>query len=221
MKLKLNLSINTIKPKRKSAKGNKPVGVTISLNDLTISVRPKRWKDEDGKGIDWNNKRGELYTQKFFRLPFNYCVDTHKREKTYAEAVNTLLDIDWVLDEFDVSFNELAISSMKYHMDYAVTDCTPERRAKYENMIERLTRQAYPITDAELDALEGVNKVDLDTLNDDDFWEAITNPERTPEQAALVEDYSARKEQHNNAQWERIKAARIEFVSDILPGLWS
>ncbi|MGY1946599.1 hypothetical protein [Nocardia asiatica] len=159
-------------------------------------------------GPRWGHERGRC-REHVFRMPlFKWNVKFHGRGKSYRELVGFDLPIDWILDEFDSSFNRLAIASMRYHMDYSVTSCRREMCAKFEDLIERLSERKPRVADtpeksAILDAywhkygLDGVNRAD-------------------PEIDAIHDDFWARE----NAYHERIRQARHDFI-DILPHLWS
>lgn len=129
---------------------------------------------------------------------------------SYLDLVNGpkyLRSIDWILDEFDSSFNALAIASLRYHLDWSVC-CNEDRREKYEDIIARLTERQPTFTDEELAILHPPGSTWKDDLR-------LIN-ESIPERDAVYKAYWQRQEEYD----QRLAQARHDFV-DIMPYLWS
>ncbi len=202
-----------IKPER--------VGVKVWLGNYRFELRrraehevPKEyWEGESRHG--WQVERDGLYETSYLPLG-RWCVDGFHNLKTYAEAVGVdNLHLDWILDEFDSSFNELAAGSLKYHMDYAVTYCSPEQRAEYQDLVDRLLEPHPSFTDEEMSILypperEGESMF----VEGDDGTLTLRSP--GPEEKQVYQAHRSRE----NAWNERINKARHDFV-EIMPGLWS
>ena len=125
-----------------------------------------------------------------------------------------LRNIDWILDEFDDSFNALATASLRYHLDFSVCDNSAQRE-QYEDIIERLNEPAPEFTDEELSVLHppGWSIMDDFEPNDDGTF---TLRESTPGQKKIYQRHWERED-----EWrQRIDKARHDFV-DIIWGLWS
>lgn len=140
---------------------------------------------------------------------------TTEPSQSYAEKVGFALPIDWILDEFDASFNALAIASMRLHMDHPIYPCPDERRARFEALIERLGEPRPTFTEDELAILHPPGWK----------WEDDFEPlpgggsrmrESTPERQAVYDAQSERDDAH----FARIQQARKDFI-DVLPHLWS
>lgn len=172
-------------------------------------------------GVD---KFGEQYRTGFsrgrcqerqLRIPLSkhWQVIVDGRGKSYLELVDGpkyLTNTDWILDEFDSSFNDLAIASLRYHMDHAVTYCNDERRKQYQDLVDRLAERRPRFTAAEMDVLHPPGEEfdierELQRISEDD-----------PVRDAI---YAAQREREN-AYHDRIRQARHDFI-DVLPGLWS
>lgn len=150
-------------------------------------------------GHGWKNER-DIYKHALLRLPFKKCLSFEKHLQTYAEAVKFPYSLDWVLDEFDSSFNELAAASLRYHMDYAVTYCSPERREKYEKLIERLLPPPIELPK---------DYVQHDHESFQDFMDCDVCEIQSEKINALQDE---RK--------KKVEAARRDFL-DVVPELWS
>lgn len=202
-----------IKPKR--------VGIKAWFGNYRIELRKRAeheipkdyWEGENRHG--WRKERDGLYETAYLPLG-KWCIDGYHSLKTYAEAVGVDgLHLDWILDEFDSSFNELAAGSLKYHMDYAVTYCSPEQRAEYQDLIDRLSERSPGFTEEELAVLHPVGWSFEDDFEQLPEGGARMKPPRDEEKTAY-EAYWAREE-----EWcKRRDQARHDFV-DIMPGLWS
>ena len=160
------------------------------------------------RGSRWGHSRGRL-TEHVWQMPlWRWDVTVHGRGKSYRELTGfPKYSIDWILDEFDSSFNDLAVASLRYHLGFSVCD-NEDRRPKYEDLIERLTEPRPRFTEEELAILRTGRTIEeeLDALN-----------ERTPpDRSAVYDAYRARED----AYLERIRQARHDFV-DIMPELWS
>lgn len=124
-----------------------------------------------------------------------------------------MADLDWVLGEFDASFNELAIASLRYHLDYSYAD-NEIHRMRFESLIDRLSEP-----EPTYDELEGF--VDDGTGGFRDVVDPETGASRFAyEPSAHVREYAERFEQAHAEHQRRITAARHEFV-DVIPLLWS
>jgi hypothetical protein len=90
----------------------------------------------------WDFSRGRVQ-ERIIRVPLTktHTLELNSRGKSYLDLVGApefLKSMDWIVDEFDASFNALATASLRYHMDHAVTYCSDERRAEYQDIIDRL-----------------------------------------------------------------------------------
>lgn len=136
--------------------------------------------------------------------------------KTYVELTGCPdYSLDWIIDEFDSSFNDLAIASLKYHQTYSVCYCSPERFAKYQDLIDRLSEPGPEFTDEEIATLEPPGwtfEDDLEPLP----GEGSLLKESGPEKRAVYSAFRQREDEHHH----RIQQARHDFV-DIMPELWS
>lgn len=189
-------------------------GFKFSVGYYTFTFR-KRYEHEILAGESrrwWRSERGGLYDTLYFPVG-GWCLDGFRGRLSYAEAVGFKQSLDWVIDEFDASFNDLAVASMRYHMDWSVCYCDDERRAKYESMIARLSEPAPDTTPEEHAAIETWDMFSGE-MNEDG---SRTVPPCPPEAGSAFDSWQERLDAHK----DRISAARIEFVRDILPGLWS
>lgn len=171
---------------------------------------------EGTNGSRWGHDRGRL-TEHVWSIPlWRWDIEIHGRGKNYRELTGLPpMSIDWILDEFDASFNDLAIASLRYHMDYSVCECPDERRAKYEDLIARLSERCPRFTNEELAILQPPGW----TIEDE--FEAMDNGnylwrQSTPEAKAIYAAHDARED----AWHARMQQARHDFV-DIMPHLWS
>lgn len=187
-------------------------GVAVTIGRRRIEMRRRHRGDRPA----WNrSERGGLYRRSL--LPIGpiavaYC----RRFLTYGEAVGapprfTDAAFDWVIDEFDDSFNDLAIASLRYHQDWAVTSCSDERRARYQDLIDRLSEPSPDFTDEERAVFAAAG----DRLVRVDGRRSTLRPPTDREQAA----YAAQRER--TAAWEqRMVEAQRDFIG-IMRELWS
>lgn len=203
-----------IKPKR--------VGVKAWFNGFNVEFRKRReyeiskdsWEGESRHGFI--EERGGLYETAYLPLG-SWCVDVYHNLKSYAEAVGVRnLHLDWILDEFDASFNELASGSLRYHMDYAVTYCSDEQRARYQGLIDRLSEPHVSFTEEEMAVLSPPGSTIEDDFEvSDDGGLLKTKPASDAEKAI----YKASRVRE--VEWrKRRDEARHDFVK-IMPELWS
>lgn len=113
----------------------------------------------------------------------------------------------WVIDEFDSSFNTLAMASLRYHMDHAVTVCKGVRREEYQSMLDEfqelhdrevMTREHIEHYASHRKGLIEMLRIDCDECR------------------RHYEEYSQARDKHE----DDTMAARHKFV-DLMPGLWS
>lgn len=218
MKFRLVVSFGKCDSMRLS--GVKDRGYRIRANSYSAEIRPRHdfEKADSYSGGErlhgWRDVRDGLWQDAFIPLPFGWCVDLSRNRMTYAEAVGCPpLSLDWILGEFDSSFNQLAIGSLKYHMDWSVCYCDDEQRERYSAMIARLSEpepDTTPDEDAAIDT--------WDFLGGERSEDGTVRVPPCPQDARLAFDsWQERCDAHK----ERIEKARIEFVRDILPELWS
>lgn len=176
---------------------------------LQWSIYVKGWDPSFDDGPRWAYWRGRCLEHSV-RVPvWRWSVEFHSAGKSYRELVGMpKVSLDWIIDEFDHSFNHLAIASMRYHMDYAVTHCPPDRRALFQGLIDRLSESrpriaTTPQDRAVLDAHWDKHGLDGVTISD-------------PEVDAIHDDFWSRQDAYH----ERIQQARRDFI-DVLPHLWS
>lgn len=188
------------------------LGVAVTIGRRRIEMRRRH----RGEGPAWNrSERGRLYRRSL--LPIGpIAVVYYRRCLTYGEAVGapprfTDAAFDWVIDEFDDSFNDLAIASLRYHQDWAVTFCDDERRARYQDLIDRLSEPSPDFTDDEWAVITAAGDRLVRVDGQRRMLRPLTDPER--------QVYAERRER--TAAWEqRMSQARRDFVG-IMPELWS
>lgn len=153
-----------------------------------------------------------------FRLPISgrWRLNFETAGRSYLQLVGApeyLRNTDWVIDEFDSSFNDLAIASLRYHLDFSI--CANSRnREKYEDIIARLSESRPEFTDEERAILYPDGWTFEDEFEDKDG--RLIMKQSTPEQSAVYRTYDQRE-----LEWiERVDRARHDFV-DIMRGLWS
>lgn len=162
----------------------------------------------------WWYGRGRL-EERTIRFPVGkkLSVEIRGKGKSYLELVDGpkyLKNTNWILDEFDSSFNDLAISSLKYHMHHSVARCAdPE---KFQGLIDRLSEE-QPDMPHELMEFYLQDRITKKVGENFVRWET---PETTPRIDQLREEYRQSELDYD----ERINKARHDFI-DILPWLWS
>ncbi|QBP33280.1 hypothetical protein SEA_BRUTONGASTER_63 [Gordonia phage BrutonGaster] len=207
MKLEITLGCGLTRP---DSVGKSPAdGIYIEVGSYHFELRRQRrhelksdhWEGEARHW--WQSERQGIYDTLF--LPIGrLCVDGFRSRQSYAEYCGVpYLSVDWILDEFDSSFNDLAVASLKYHLELSVA-CNEHNRDRYEDLMKRLTEEEPTFTKEESDlvfAKEG----------------GFFTPEAdTPAGRSVFADYRDREK----AYLERIRQARHDFV-DIMPELWS
>lgn len=138
----------------------------------------------------------------------------YPRRPTNRRLVGFNLPIDWIIDEFDASFNQLACASLRYHLDHSVAD-NDEHREEWEALITRLSEPEPEFTDAEMAVLEPPGwtfEDDFEPLPDGRYLLRKSSPERL----AAYEAHRLRDVAYD----ERIQQARHDFIN-VLPKLWS
>ena len=145
------------------------------------------------------------------RIPLTKSWQVHlsTQGKDYLTLVGGpkyLRNINWILDEFDYSFNDLAIASLKYHLDWSVCD-NSNRRQEYEDIIARLNEPQPKMFDPGEEHLRG----QLHALS---FDKAVNE---TPDEIAKIFD---RWHARERAWMDRVDEARHDFV-DVIRELWS
>ena len=187
-------------------------GVAVTIGCRRIELRRHR----SGDALLWNrSERGGLYRRSL--LPIGpIAVVYYRRCLTYGEAVGapprfTDAAFDWVIDEFDDSFNDLAVASLRYHQDWAITLCDGERRARYQDLIDRLSEASPAFTDEERAVLAASG----DRLVRVGGRRSMLRPPTDRERAV----YAAQRVRA--AEWEqRMVEARRDFVG-VMRELWS
>lgn len=163
----------------------------------------------EGVGFSRLNGRWEAW----FPVPFAGACILSIRRKTNLQMVDApkyLKDVNWIIDEFDSSFNDLAVASLRWHLTQGRYIVQPGDRAKYQDIIDRLTEPEPEFTDDEL-AVLGDFRDDFEPAGD---GYSRFNPSQ--EKRGIYDAYKVRED----AYLERIRQARHDFI-DILPGLWS
>ncbi|AMS02613.1 hypothetical protein BJD55_gp153 [Gordonia phage Yvonnetastic] len=199
-------------------------GTRITLGKYALEIR-RKLDHEKSWGVQpatpthwwrpgWGGERGKLYDEAFLSLR-NWCVEVVRHNISFAEYCGVDdLHLDWILDEFDSSFNELAAASLKFHLELSICDNEP-RRELYEDLIARLTEEPPDFTDEEMAILEP------------EGWKWSDDFEDLPEGGARLRKSPPEKKAVYEAHWKRkaeydarVKQARHDFV-DIMPHLWS
>ncbi|WKW86045.1 hypothetical protein SEA_JONJAMES_71 [Gordonia Phage JonJames] len=198
-------------------------GIRVWAGKYNVEIRQKMSFEKEGSWQPatpthwwrpgWGGERGKLYDEIFLSLR-NWCVEVSRHNMSYAEYCGFDLPIDWILDEFDSSFNELAAASLKFHLELSICDNEP-RRELYEDLIARLTEEPPDFTDEEMAILEP------------EGWKWSDDFEDLPEGGARLRKSPPEKKAVYEAHWKRkaeydarVKQARHDFV-DIMPHLWS
>lgn len=218
--MKINLDFSAKLVKNSFGKGKH--GFTLSLNGDSLTFRKRHNFEDDSIGKDGSvvyegkkshwflPERKGLYFSALIKLPKNACVSIYKNGMSYGEAVGMeKMTLDWVLDEFDSSFDQLAIGSMRYHMDWAVTSCSPKTRELYLDLIERLEKygNGASFSEEEIAHLGECRKIREDAI------EKIDKCGRCKD---IYSSFSNREDEYRKIHTD----VRKEFV-DIMPSLWS
>ncbi|MFD3594296.1 hypothetical protein ACFWU5_16355 [Nocardia sp. NPDC058640] len=172
---------------------------------------------EDRAGSSrWFHGRGRCDEHVWSFPLWGWTVKVYGRGKSYRKLTGLpKYSIDWIIDEFDASFNDLAVASLRYHMNFSVCWCSDEQRTTYMDLVARLTEPAPTFTTAEMGILNPPG------WTFEDEFERPPNGncrmrESTPEQKTIYAAFREREHAYN----ERIRQARHDFV-DIIPELWS
>lgn len=185
-----------------------PLGA-VSVDRYESKIKPR-----------WDFSRGRVQ-ERIIRVPLTktHTLELNSRGKSYLDLVGApefLKSMDWIVDEFDASFNALATASLRYHMDHAVTYCTDERRAQYQDIIDRLNPPKVKMFDP------GEEDIENRWLSSRDSW---LNKLRGTNFSTLnvPDEFDEYMERYRDRQKERdavIDKARHDFA-DIMRGLWS
>lgn len=185
-------------------------------------------RDPEWKGWKFVRTRGRTQGLVIHvRVPYGFGLTWHAPGLPYWKLVGfeRKPSVDWMLDEYDSSFNEFAAASLRYHLDFSVVDNSTnvERRALYEDLIARLTEPRPRFTREEMDELKAIDAAE----------EAAGVPLFIPMEPGnrkagyTMRPSSEREDEIHDAQQARddayharIQQARHDFV-DIMPGLWS
>lgn len=171
-------------------------------------------------GPRWGHARGRCREHVWWMPLWRCTVTFHGYGQPYWKLVGfeRRPSVDWMLDEYDSSFNRFAAASLRYHLDFAVTD-NEERRDLYEDLIARLTERFEPFTPEEL--------VELREISDAAGRDFIPLEPGNPKAGFRMRDFSERESEifdlsrQRELAWEaRNDQARHDFV-DIMRHLWS
>ncbi|WP_280195812.1 hypothetical protein [Nocardia farcinica] len=187
----------------------KSLGVPfVGWVSVSSTYEPPRWAVETGRG----RTRGWECHVTLYRWTLSW----HGLGQPYWKLVGfeRKPSVDWMLDEFDASFNEFAAASLRYHLDYSVLD--RERfRESFEDLIARLSEPRPRFTEEEVAVLEPPGwKFEDEFIPQPDG--SFRMKPRVGEERAIYDAQQARED----AWHERIQQARHDFI-DILPHLWS
>jgi hypothetical protein len=182
-----------------------------------LSIRT--WYPQFDTGPRWGHSRGRCKEHEFHARLFKWQLKVSGRGRRYRDLVGLNIKnpdgyIDWLLDEFGASFNELAIASLRYHMDYSVVWCHPDRRAKYQDLIDRLSEKRPDICGTE-EQREIFDAWHADDLSRESITAWLNTP-TPPEIQEIYDDYYRRTDEYH----DRINKARHDFV-DVMPFLSS
>ncbi|MEV6219769.1 hypothetical protein [Nocardia sp. NPDC051833] len=171
--------------------------------------------DAEVNGSRWGHDRGRTREHVWWMPIGPWTLTIYGRGQSYRKLTGLpRTSIDYILDEFDASFNNLAAASLRFHLDFSVCD-NEDRRAHYEDLITRLTERDPIFTDEEMAILRPPG------WKREDDYELMPNGSyrmrpSTPEEKAVY----AASDERTAAYNERIRQARHDFV-DIMPELWS
>jgi hypothetical protein len=164
----------------------------------------------------WSFKRTRHGGYRLGISAHGHSISIYVLDKSYARLVGFPYGIDWVLDEFDSSFNELAIASLRFHLDYSHCD-KEERRPVYEDLITRLGEPAPDIGETRRER----TRLDEHCSDIDGLFEPMAGGysrmrPTPPDIKAIFKRHRLVEEAYN----ARIDQARHDFV-DIMRELWS
>lgn len=218
MLLSIDLPVSVTWRSRGSSTDPRGLELRVGRRAITLRSRynfehPEDWNPDGGKPFWRRSQRGGLYTESKLPLPRGLMLELHEQRMDYAQATKFPYSLDWVIDEFDASFDALAAASLRYHMDWSVCECPADRRQRYQGLIDRLTERPPRLSTDEHAVLEAVHA----NRTDGDFFGTKSS---TPEQLSAYEAVSAAMETRRE-EWEaRAMAARHDFI-DITRELWS
>jgi hypothetical protein len=178
-------------------------------------------------GPRWGHDRGRCREHVWWMPLGRWTLTLNGRGLPYWKLVGFehKPSVDWMLDEYDSSFNRFAAASLRYHLDYSVVDNSEnvERRALYEDLIKRLTEPRPQFTREELDTLKAIDAaseesgvplfIPIEPGNPDAGYRIRPS---TEQEDAIGEAQQARED----AWYERNDQARHDFVG-IMRHLWS
>ncbi|MBF6540722.1 hypothetical protein IU418_26300 [Nocardia farcinica] len=177
------------------------------------------YPDPDGEPR-WGHARGRC-REHVWLMPLGlWDITLHGRAQPYWKLVGfeRKPSVDWMLDEYDSTFNEFAAASLRYHLDFACTD-NESRRGLYEDLIARLTEPFEPFTPEELTELRESSRP-----AGGDF---IPLEPGNPKAGYRMRDFSDREREifeisrQRELEWKaRNDQARHDFVN-IMRHLWS
>ncbi len=218
MKVTIHVDVEAALVGPSYAFGHRGPGIRVTIGRRTVEVRRRAAvpgvHTRPGRPA-WNQtRRGGLFTESALPLP-GVTLSYTRRRLSYGEAVASRFTdtaFDWVIDEFDASFNDLAIATLRYHQDWAVTDCDDQHRAAYQDLIDRLGESAPDFTDKEIRVLDAARAERIERLPNG-------RTRLHPPTAEVAAVYAAHDQRQN--EWlSRITRSRHDFV-DIVPDLWS
>ena len=113
----------------------------------------------------------------------------------------------WVIDEFDSSFNTLAMASLRYHMNHSVAVCAGKQRATFQSPLDRFEEAQHRDTSPHgyMDHFSQHREGVIELLR-------LKCPE--------CKEFQAQKDEARQKRKADINKLRHEFVN-ILPWLWS
>jgi len=172
-------------------------------------------KHEHGLKDTWEMGRTH-HNSHFLLIVFRgWWFSVYTKGDSYADLVGFAASVDWMIDEFDATFNEYACASLRFHLNHTHLD-REDRRERWEALIERLSEKRPTFTEPEMAILEPPG-YDWET----DELEPLPNGRYrlrppTPEKEAVYEAQRLREDEY----LERLRMARHDFVEEI-PYLWS
>lgn len=154
-----------------------------------------------------------------------------KKKESIAEKVGFSSSLDFVIDEFDHSFNDLAIASMTFHLHHSPAGCSEEMAKKYTDLIERLSedKSGFPYTGEDIKhkstCVKGISNRTNARYRAQDFGLEGDAKMRFLEDSKKAvceecQELRSRKHLYERQLKEDMTQARKDFV-DIVPSLWS